>query len=163
MTKKSNPWGNEFILDLVGGDADAAGLIHDFLNLCEVWDDAIDGEHKESAQSIHSAFEWALFGLQENMFYRNNPQLASSMRVCIANWKAANVLEKSPEPEHLHTAYTLRCAPYDFFVAVVLAASGPDAADKAALNFRGRLTGDSLDLYIQEHSKGDDYGMVTRR
>ena len=155
-----NPWGRAALLDLVSSNLDAEALICDFLNLCEVWDDCIDREHKESAGAIHRAFEWALFGLSGNAFYTSHPELASAMRVCIANWKASIALEGSLEIEHLHTAYTLRCSPYDFFVAVVLAASGPQAADRAAMMFRGQLTTDSMAGYINEHTKGVHHGMV---
>ena len=154
------PWGKEVILDLVCGDENAALLIRGFLNLCEVWDDAIDRDHAGSDASINGAFEWALFELNANPFYVAHPELSSAMRVCIANWKTANYLENSKYLEHLHTAYTLRCSPYDFFVAVALAAGGQEAADRAAFAFRGRLTGDSLDAYIKEHTQGDHHGMV---
>lgn len=142
------------VIRLVAGNRDAADLIHGWWRLCEVWDDAIDGEKAETDEFIHRAFEWALFDLQANPFYRAHPELESALRVCIANWKAANQLEQSREPEHLHTAYTLRCSPYDFFVAVALASAGPEAADRAALHFRGQLTNDTLSDYIKSHLKG---------
>jgi hypothetical protein len=136
---------------MCGGNDDAVALIEDFWRLCEVWDDAIDGEKNESDVDINRAFLWALFGLNDNAFYREHPELRASLQTCIANWQAANVLERSGDREKVITAYTLRCSPYDFFVAVVLAAGGMPAAYSAALYFRSAIGPDRLEDYLAEH------------
>ena len=92
-----------------------------------------------------------LFELPRNRLWRENAPLHTSMRVTIANWQAANVLERSGEREQVITAYTLRCSPYDFFVAVVLAVAGTDAAARAALYFRALNNTDRLEDYLAEH------------
>jgi hypothetical protein len=142
------------VLALCGGNENAASLIDGFWRFCEVWDDAIDGDHKEDDATIHAGMMWALFDLNDNPFYGEHPQLRSALLTCIANWMTANTLERSGDRERVITAYTLRCSPYDFFVAVVLAASGFGAATKAALYFRGRATSDRLDDYLHEHLGG---------
>lgn len=148
---------HEFLIDLCGGNHEAVALIEGAWRFCEVWDDAIDGEKKESDDAINAAFQWALFELNDNAFYRRRPELRNALASSIALWRAANQLEAGrpqPSPDHLHTAYVLRCAPYNFFVAVVLAANGIDAAASAALYFYGRPTSDSLEAYVAEHMKG---------
>lgn len=144
------------ILALCGGNEDAASLIEGFWGFCEVWDDAIDGEKNESDQAIHKGMMWALFELNDNPFYLAHPELRSALQVCIAEWMAANELERNPaRDDHLHTAYVLRCSPYSFFAAVVLAASGHDAAVRAAYYFRSQETADNLSDYVKEHKHAD--------
>jgi hypothetical protein len=146
---------DEALLPLMGGNADAVALIRGFHRLCEVWDDHIDGERNEREPDVHAAFEWALFGLHSNAFWRAHQRaLETAMRLSIANWKAANVLEAFKESDdRLASAWVLRCSPYDFFVAVALCAGGQPAADRAALYFRGAASADTLAGYIAEHRK----------
>jgi hypothetical protein len=139
------------ILRLCGGNKDAAELIRGAWHLCEVWDDAIDGDKRKPDMQIHNAFMFAIFGLHRNPVWIKHPELEAALRLTIANWIAANDLEKSRDREHLVTAYTLRCSPYDFFVAVVLAVCGHAAAIEAARYFRGADTPDRLDAYLREH------------
>lgn len=143
------------LLALCNGDENAVALIEGFWHFCEVWDDSIDGEKNETDEAIHSGMLWALFGLNDNPFYQAHPELREAMQVCIANWMAANELERSGDREKVITAYTLRCSPYDFFVAVALAAAGFQAARAAALYFRGAVTADRLDDYLREHLGGE--------
>jgi hypothetical protein len=146
----------DILLRLCGGNADAAALITGFWDFCEVYDDAIDGDKNQADAEIHAAMHWALFGLQSNNFYqRHRAALQSAMQVAIAEWKAANAMERTRDREQLITAYTLRCSPYSFFVAVVLAAAGPLAAAEAAAYFRTRPSPDRLDDYLREHNVGD--------
>lgn len=143
------------ILELCAGNQDALRLIRGFWTFCEVWDDLVDQDKPVAPGTVNSAFVWAMFTLQENPVYRAHPGLAMALRVVISNWFAANRMEKSGDYDQTVVAYTLRCAPYDFFVAVVLAVAGPAAADAAALRFRAAPTpADSLPAYLNEHIKG---------
>lgn len=140
---------------LCGDDQDATALIAGVWNLCEVWDDAIDGEKNESDDDIHRAFEFALFDLHANGFYqRHRATLEPVMRLMIDNWKCANDLERMGTPGALVHAYALRCSPYDFFYTVVLLASGPHAAVRAAQLLRcQQMDVDSIPAYFAEHRK----------
>lgn len=140
------------LFELCGGNAHAVALIRGAWKLAEVWDDCIDGEKNESDQAIDEAFCWALFGLSDNVFFQQHRMaLRPAFMQAIAGWRAANQLERSSAADNLHTAYVLRCAPYQFFIAVVLAANGIEAATKAAVYFYGRPTADSLEAYMAEH------------
>lgn len=144
------------ILRLCGNRPEGLSLIKGAWALCEVWDDAVDGDKRKSETEIADAFCWALFGLWSNPLWRESRELHSALRVAIADWRAANELEKSGDFEKVVTAYTLRCSPFSFFVAVVLAANGPAAADEAARYFRGMPSPDRLASYMHEHT-----GMIT--
>ncbi|HEY1129129.1 MAG TPA: hypothetical protein VGF12_06980 [Roseateles sp.] len=145
----------ETVLRLCGGSEDASRLIFDAWRFAEVMDDAIDGEKQEPDADIYSAFTWALFDLHRNPFYlEHRSALELALRVAVAEWWAATRMEGSRDREQLVTAYTLRCSPYSFFVAVVLAAAGAKAADEAAHYFRSSPTPDRLDDYLREHSIG---------
>lgn len=156
MNAASSPTERDLLLDLCDGQADAVDLILGAWRFAEVYDDLIDGEKRETDQAIHEAVQWALFGLHGNAFYlRHRASLAPALQVAIAEWRAANELERSGEVEQLVTAYTLRCSPYTFFVAVVLAAGGPAAAVRAAEFFRARPSADRLEAYLREHQSGE--------
>ncbi|MDG4675664.1 hypothetical protein P9A16_31685 [Shinella sp. 838] len=138
---------------LASGDKDALDLIHGAWKACSVWDDLIDKDNVPTEQQINDCFLWALFDLQNNRVYRENPHLAFVLRLTISNWFAANRLEREEEREKRITAYTLRCSPYDFFVAVIMCVAGPSAADEAAYLFRSMNTTDNLEDYLSEHTK----------
>lgn len=132
-------------------NADAVALIRGFWKMCVTWDHLVDKDEDVPAKLINEAFTWALFDAPVNPVYRQNPALIVVLRTVIANWFAANELQKAPTREQKITAYTLRCCPYDFFVAVVLCVSGPEMADEAALWFRGSPNDDRLEDFLREH------------
>ncbi len=155
----------ESVLALCNGDIDAAELIHGMWSVVDLWDDVVDRDYDVAETRAATVFQWMLFELPRNRLWRENATLHASMRVTIANWQAANVLERSGEREQVITAYTLRCSPYDFFVAVVLAVAGTDAAARAALHFRALNNTDRLEDYLAEHltkhpTTGDRHGMA---
>lgn len=141
------------IARLCGGNGDAMDLIHSAWAACETWDDLVDRDKPVADAEINKLLIWALFGLQQNPVYRQHPPLALALRVTVSNWMAANRLERSADREQLVTAYTLRCCPYDFFVAVILCVSGPEMADEAAHFFRSAPGPDTLDGFLAEHDK----------
>jgi hypothetical protein len=145
---------SEVLKRLCGGNLDAIRLIEDAWLCADVYDHAVDDQESPQA-AVHRAFEWALFDLHRNPFYvEHRSALEMALRVAVAEWRAATRMESSGDREQLVTAYTLRCSPYTFFVAVVLAAGGPAAADEAALFFRSSVTPDRLDDYLREHGIG---------
>lgn len=145
----------ETLLRLCGGNEHAVALIYDAWRFAEVMDDAIDGEKREADADIYKAFTWALFDVHRNPFYaEHRAGLELALRVAVSEWMAATRMESSRDREQLVTAYTLRCSPYSFFVAVVLAASGPAAADEAAHFLRSADGPDRLDDYLREHGIG---------
>jgi hypothetical protein len=134
---------------------DAAELIREVWNLVEVWDDAVDREHNEPEANVHRAFEFAMFGLPRNPFYMTNlATLEPALRLMVANCKCAVELERRADVLSLVHSYVLRCAPYDFFVLVVLVAAGPAAAEQAATRLRCDTTAvDPFDDYVAEHQR----------
>lgn len=144
----------ETLTRLCAGDLDAVRLIEDAWRFSDVYDHAVDDQESPVAD-VHQAFEWALFDLHRNPFYvTHRAALEVSLRVAVAEWRAATRMESSKDFEQLVTAYTLRSSPYTFFVAVVLAAGGAKAADEAAYFFRSMPTADRLHDYLREHGNG---------
>lgn len=135
---------------LCQGVQPAIDLIHDAWSHCEVWDDLVDKDKDVSADQVNKLMKWALFDVHQNPVFQSTPQLHFLLRVVVANWLAANELEKSEIREERVTAYTLRCAPYDFFVGVVLAVSGGAAADEAARYFRSLPSPDRISEIIEQ-------------
>lgn len=135
---------------LCNDNQSAVDLIGQAWSACETWDDLIDRDKPVSEEDINKLVTWALFDVQQNQVYQDNPSLAFILRVTVSNWLASNKLEKSNDREQRITAYTLRCCPYDFFVAVVLCVSGPQMADEAAYFFRSSETPDTLENFLSE-------------
>ncbi len=146
------PSGPEAVLSLCENHQ-ARDLIAQVWRVVEVWDDAIDRDGSEDNDTISAAFEWLLFGLPRNTFYRDHPALQSALFVAVGNWHCANRLEAIGTRKALVPAYTLRCSVYDFFVAVVLADAGPLAARQAAMRLHLSIDGDPFDDYLNEHLK----------
>lgn len=131
----------------------ARELIAEVWNIAEVWDDAIDGDHTEDPQTVNAAWESALFGLVTNPFLRAHSHLADFLFVSTTNWQCANALEAHGTRDALAHAYNLRCAYFDFFVAVVHVDAGPNAAREAAMRLRFAIQADPFDAYLKEHTK----------
>ena len=139
------------ILRLCGGNDAAVDLIYGFWRRCEIWDDLVDQDKPVSPAEVNDLMLWALFEIQLNQVYQANPSLQFLLRLTIANWFASNILSAGDRDARA-TAYALRCSPYDFFVGVILAVSGPAAADEAALFFRSLRGAETIDSYLQEAS-----------
>lgn len=140
------------LLRLCGGNADAMRLIEGLWLLSRLYDQAVDREHKLTADEVHAAMAFALFGLPHNPVWKSNPQLQQSLMDAVVQWRAANALEARKDPDALIAAYTLRQSPYNIMAAVVLAVSGMDAAIEAAALLHGQTGDDSLAAYITEHA-----------
>lgn len=141
---------HEEVSRLCQGVKAAIDLINDAWSLCEVWDDLVDKDKDVAADQVNRLMKWALFDVHQNPVFQGAPQLHFLLRVVVANWLAANEMEKSENREERVTAYTLRCAPYDFFVGVVLAVSGGDMADEAARFFRSLPSPDRISQIIEQ-------------
>lgn len=142
------------LLELCSGNSHAVELIEGVWELAELYDDLIDGDqHPE--ESVHKSMAFVLFGLHANPCYRFNPDLQHVLMQTIALWRAANTLERTKDPEALNVSYTLRCAPYAFFVSVVLCVSGMEKAVRAAELFYGPGDSDTLASYVREHAGKD--------
>lgn len=137
------------IVRLCGGNLAAVDLIYGAWARCEIWDDLVDKDKAVSPEQVNDLLLWALFELHRNPVYQAVPDLHLLLRVTISNWLASNVLSKGDEEDRA-TAYVLRCAPYDFFVGVILAVSGPAMADEAALFFRSFKGSELLAHYLKE-------------
>lgn len=161
MSVASSPATRSQLLVLCKGNESACELIEAMWDLVEVWDDAVDGDHKEDEKVINRSFLWAICGQHENAFLLSHPELRLAIKQMTAVWLAANALERSGDPEKIRTAYTLRCSPYLFFVSVVIAAAGVEHGAIAANLLFGADTGDSFEAYMAEHQE-KTHGMGTK-
>ena len=139
------------LFDFCSGDSDAVKFIEDFWSFCIVWDDMIDRDKTFDNDHINNAMMWALFGINDDPFYRRYEMILRPMIMqCIAKWMIANRYEY--RGENLAQAYTLRCSPYDVFATVVLLASGSFQKQVEVVDYLYSFTvGDKLNDYIAEH------------
>jgi len=151
---------HEKLLDLCAGNEAAVAFIEGFWSLMEVWDDLIDRDKPVGNEAIDRTMMWALFGLQDNPFYRMYPvALRTSMQHAIASWQTANRFERTGDPMLVEQAYFMRCSPYDVFALVAWLAGGPDKHMEAIAYFRSQARDDSLAAYMLEHI-GESHGMA---
>jgi hypothetical protein len=143
----------EFLVKLCGDNQNAASLIVELWNLVEVWDDALDKDHREPDAVINRAFLWAIAGRDENPFLMAHPELRLALKQMVAVGLAAHAMEKTKDPKQLLLSYTLRCSPYFFFISVVVAAAGVRAGAEAALYLFGTPDDDTFEAYMAEHKE----------
>ena len=140
------------LLNLCCGNTAAVAFIERFWSFVETWDELVDKDKDVPAADINAAMLWALFGLQDDPFYRAFPvPMRVAMQHCIAAWQTANHFERSGDRALVEQAYFLRCAPYDVFAVAVLMAGGPAQHLDAVAYFRSLGASDSLNAYLQEH------------
>lgn len=149
----------ETLLRLCAGNESAVALIEGVWSMCTLYDDCIDRDKMMGAEGVHEAMGWALFGINENPVYRAHPELRHALMQMIANWRAANLMERSGRVEALHAAYVLRCSPYGFFASVVQCVAGMEASIDAIQHFYGADTDDRFEAYLKEHAKESPDGM----
>lgn len=146
---------SDILLSLCGGNAAAVALIEEAHNLAEVYDDIIDADGRAASADVHRAFAFALFGLHANPVYQANPGLQTVLLQTIAMWRAATDLERDPaRRDALEVTYVMRCAPYGFYVAVVMAVSGMEAAIEAAKLLYAGKDADTFASYVAELTGG---------
>jgi hypothetical protein len=146
--------GHDTLLDLCSGNDHAVSLIEGVWELAEVYDHLVDGD-KHPEDAVHRAMAFALFGIHANPVYRQHPELQHVLMQTIALWRAANLLERTRNPDALNVSYTLRCSPFNFFVSVVMCVSGEKKAIQAAELFYGPDDDDTLVGYVREHVEGN--------
>lgn len=142
----------EDLMHFCAGNKEAVALIEGFWGFMEAWDDIIDRDKPPDDEAINEAVLWALFGLQDNVFYKAFPGiLRTSIQQAVASWLTANKFERSGKKHLVEQAYFLRCAPYDVFAMIVLLAAGTDNHSAAVEYFRSLAPEDSLAKYMVEH------------
>jgi hypothetical protein len=148
------------LMSLCNSNKEAVSLIDDFWGFMEAWDDIIDRDKPPNDEAINKAMMWALFGLQDNPFYKSFPGvLRGAIQHAVASWLTANKFERSGKRELVEQAYFMRCSAYDVFALVVLLAAGPDKHMAAVEYFRSLAPEDTLAKYMREHM-GERHGVV---
>lgn len=142
----------EKLLVFCGGNKDATDLIRDLWKLCCVWDNCVDRDKINDETATNSAFLWALFGLHDNVFYKNfEHQIRPAIYSCVASWIVANKFEKSGDVQLLERSYVMRCSPYELFGVIALLSGGFQSQINAIEHFQSIKNNDTLEAYLHEH------------
>jgi hypothetical protein len=150
----------EDLIQFCNGNVEAVALIDGFWEFMEAWDDIIDRDKAPDDEAINKAVLWALFGLQDNVFYKAFPGiLRTAIQQAVVSWLTANKFERSGKRALVEQAYFMRCSAYDVFALIVLLAGGSDKHAAAVEYFRGLAPDDTLASYMREHL-GDKHGMA---
>lgn len=149
------PWetcSDEALLEVLGGNADAAQFCRDISFISHIYDDLIDGDKPVPAEHIHALIWKTMLALPANPFYRANEAMLRPLLVTgILNWRAANQMEQSGCTEQLHIAHAIRYGIADAVLMSVALTRGQDYAAQHASRIRLMLQADTWAHYSKEH------------
>ncbi|WP_203234813.1 hypothetical protein [Modicisalibacter coralii] len=96
------------------GDRDAVEFIGIISDIAHVWDDLIDRDHPVDDETIDRVFSNMLIDLPRNAFYvKHFDRLHAILTTAIANWQAANKMEREGDDYERSIAFILRSSYVD--------------------------------------------------
>lgn len=134
-----------------GNDA-AVELALMLVAVADVWDDLVDKDCEVQEDEINRAMMICLSGIPRNAFYcRHMSELVPVMETSIANWMAANVLEKCKDnAKALEVANVIRHDLASVFVHMARLIGGLEWAAEVAPEIRMLAQNDSLAEFLKE-------------
>lgn len=137
-------------LEWLKGDRGAFDFITDLFSVLHFWDDLIDGDRTVSAAEVNCSMWNALVGIQENAFWqRNFHALMPVLKVAIANWHAANEMERTENEMDKRIAFILRSTYVDLVTACAYIVGGKAWAAHVALEARRDTSAEGWDAYLE--------------
>lgn len=148
---KSTP---EALLELMGGNQDAASMVEMVADWSHTYDDLIDKDKPVPEERVHGAMWTLLAGLEGNPFFSKNRSTFTALLIAgVLNWRAANQMQSSGCVEQLRLAHVLRYAIADVAMVAMVFAVGYEHAAKNAAKCRLLAQHDTWLNYFQEHHK----------
>jgi hypothetical protein len=142
------------ILDLMGGNQEAADLVRMVADWSHTYDDLIDRDKPVTDGQIHSAMWVLLDGLYQNpFFFKHQATFRALLMSGVLNWHAANQMEQSGCVEQLRLAHVLRYAIADVALMAMYLAVGFEHAASNAAQCRLLAQQDTWANYFKEHQK----------
>jgi hypothetical protein len=139
------------LLEIFQGNEQALAFLKDIHFISHVWDDLVDRDRPVSPETVSTAFEKALIGVNMNPFFRRNaPLLLPVMLNSTLLWHAANDLEADGSAHALQVAHVIRCAPGDLSLICAAIVGGTEHAKKHAAELRMLMQQDSLEDYLAD-------------
>ena len=150
---KSTP---EALLELMGGNQDAADMVTMVANWSHTYDDLIDKDKAVSDARIHAAMWTLVAGLSQNPFFAKHQDTFRALLMSgVLNWHAANQMERSGCVEQLRLAHVLRYSIADVAMVAMALAVNQEHAFKNAARCRLLAQHDTWANYFQEHQNAD--------
>ena len=133
-------------------DSSALEFLHFLNDVINVWDDAVDGDNEQHGPAdISRAFELLLVHIPRNAFYqRHRQELQPVIEVAIADWHAANHLQRTGDAEMVLRAHTLRFSGLAVWILCCRLTAGQDAAARAAIAFRTAIPAETAEQFAHE-------------
>lgn len=136
-------------LEWLRGNKDAFDLVTALCDVAHLWDDLIDGDRPVSPADVHNALSAALVDIPSNAFYRQHfYALMPVIKVAIANWHAANVMELTDSEQDKRIAFVLRSSYADLVTACADILGGPAWASHVALEARRSVSAEGWEAYL---------------
>lgn len=131
------------------GDKGAFDFITVLFGVLHLWDDLIDREDDPTPDAINAAMWHALVTLPENAFYqRHFYALMPVLKVAIANWHAANQMEREDDENGKRIAFILRSTYVDLVTSCAYIVGGRDWATQVAYECRKETSAEGWDHYL---------------
>ena len=135
--------------DIYLGDKNAISLSLDLWDVCQAWDDLVDGEIIPK-DAINDAFIKCLLHIPTNPISLSMPELPYHIYNVFLRWRDSDAIEiYSPSSEDLNKSYMLRAGVYDLFVLIAAKLYGDEHAKNIGVKVR-KYYGETLDSYKLE-------------
>lgn len=135
--------------DIYLSDKNAINLSLDLWDVCQVWDDLIDGD-SVSKDDINEAFLKCLLRIPTNPISLAMPELPYHIYNVFLRWRDSDLIERSaPTGEDLNKSYMLRAGVYDLFILIAAKLYGDEHAKNIGVKVR-KYYGEKLEDYKSE-------------
>jgi len=135
-----------FLIWVMQGNGEAVAFLEQVFRISQVWDDIIDGDKEVPREAVNKAF-WEAITLPENPFYaRHFDKLQPVMQVAMADWMAANQLEKGDAHDR-NIAFVIRDNLASLIMQCARLVGGFDWAQEIAPAIRRHIHEESLEEY----------------
>ena len=129
------------------GDADAVSLSMMLIEVCDIWDDLIDGDTVQNAD-IDRVFRYLIYDIPMNRVYMSIPGINCHLLNVFLRWRDATNMEAEDAPD-LEKTYMLRAGVYDMFSIIAFHLFGDEWAKEIGPSIR-KLYGETLDSLRRE-------------
>lgn len=140
---------NALFEEIYLGDKNAIRLSLDFWDVCQAWDDLVDGGNI-STDAINDAFLKCLLYIPTNPISVSMPELPYHIYNVFLRWRDSDAIERgSPTSEDLNKSYMLRAGVYDLFILIAAKLYGDKHAKNIGVKVR-KYYGETLESYKLE-------------
>lgn len=137
------------------GNQEALDFLQHLNHVVNVCDDLVDGDEPAVANRVSSGFESAMVHIARSPFYQRHFQdLQPHIEVAIANWHAANDMQKIDDDEMITRAHVLRFSAINVIIMCCRLIGGQAWANQCANDLWRVYPQETVESFKQEMRRG---------